>query len=72
MTTLELVLNTLAEATTTEIARADNAQGLAENATAVKKGGMIARSTRTQIEKQTKKTVISRKNNFPTKKPLIS
>lgn len=64
MTTLELVLNMLAEATTTEITRTEDAQGLEANRDAVSKGGTIAKNTRIQIEKQTKKKIVSNTNNL--------
>lgn len=43
MTNLELVLNSLAEASTTELARKHNPQGFSENATVAKKGAGIAK-----------------------------
>lgn len=62
MTTLELVLNMLAEATTAEIARTTDAQGMEGNSVAAQRGGKIAGDTRQQIEEQTKKPIISRSN----------
>jgi hypothetical protein len=62
MTTLELVLNMLAEATTAEIARTTDAQGMDGNSVAAQRGGKIAGDTRQQIEEQTKKPIISRSN----------
>lgn len=65
MSTLELVLNMLAEATTTEITKAEDAKGIHENRTAAHKGGTIAGNARRQIEEQTKKPVVSSRNHLP-------
>ena len=62
MTTLEIVLNMLAEATTTELTKTTNPQGLEENRKVAKKGGSIAGNARKEIEKETGKPVITSKN----------
>ena len=62
MTTLEIVLNMLAEATTTELTKTTNPQGLAENRKVAKRGGSIAGNARKEIEKGTGKPVITSKN----------
>ena len=62
MSTLELVLNMLAEATTTELANAANPQGLEENKKVAKRGGSIAGNARKEIEQETGKPVITSKN----------
>ncbi len=62
MTTLEIVLNMLAEATTTELTKTTNPQGLAENRKVAKRGGSIAGNARKEIEKETRKPVITSKN----------
>lgn len=62
MSTLELVLNMLAEATTTELTHATNPQGLEENKKIAQEGGSIAGDARKSIEKRTGKPVISSKN----------
>ncbi|WP_455031828.1 BRO family protein [Oribacterium sp.] len=62
MTTLEIVLNMLAEATTTELAKATNPKGLEENKKVAKKGGGVAGNARKEIEKETGKPVITSKN----------
>jgi len=62
MTNLELVLNMLAEATTTEISKERNPNGLKESQTVAANGGRIAGDTRRQIEAQTGKKVVSRLN----------
>lgn len=62
MSTLELALNMLAEATTTELVKVQNPQGLAENKTVAKQGGQIAGTARKNIEAQTGRSVISSGN----------
>ena len=62
MSTLELVLNMLAEATTTELAKAHDAQGLSENKKVAKRGGKVAGDARKTIEADTGKPVITKQN----------
>lgn len=62
MTTLELVLNMLAEATTTEISKTAKPATFAENKKVAQSGGAIAGHTRKEIEEKTGKPVISSKN----------
>ena len=62
MTTLELVLNMLAEATTTEISRQKAPEGLRENVEVARSGGKVAGDTRKAIEQQTGVPVITSKN----------
>ena len=62
MSTLELVLNMLAEATTTELTQTVNPQGLEENKAVAKEGGTVAGNARTDIEARTAKPVITSKN----------
>jgi hypothetical protein len=62
MTNLELVLNMLAEATTTEISKENNPETFEDNKRIAKKGGEIAGDTRKQIEKQTGKKIVSPQN----------
>lgn len=62
MTTLELVLNMLAEATTTELTKQTNPQGLDENKQVTQRGGTVAGNARKEIEAQTGKPVLSRQN----------
>lgn len=59
MTNLELVLNMLAEATTTEISREKNPQSFTENKKVARQGGTIAGNTRREIEEKTGKPVVS-------------
>ena len=62
MSTLELALNMLAEATTTELTKAQNPQGLEENRVVAKTGGQIAGEARQRIERETGNPVITGQN----------
>ena len=62
MTNLELVLNMLAEATTTEISKKDEPKNFSENQKVAREGGAIAGSARRKIEKRTGKKVVSKLN----------
>ena len=62
MTTLELVLNMLAEATTTELTNAQNPQGLEENRVVAKQGGAVAGNARKEIESKTGRPVVTAEN----------
>ena len=61
MTNLELVLNMLAEATTTEISREKQPEGLEQNRQIAQQGGTIAGNTRKEIEEKIGKSVVSTK-----------
>lgn len=62
MTNLELVLNMLAEATTTEISKENNPKTFEDNKRIAKKGGEIAGDTRKKIEQQTGRSIVSSQN----------
>ncbi len=62
MTNLELVLNMLAEATTSEISKEKKPRTLDENKVIAKQGGTIAGNTRKQIEDKTGKKIVSKLN----------
>ncbi|MBQ1472645.1 MAG: hypothetical protein II571_06595 [Lachnospiraceae bacterium] len=62
MSTLELALNMLAEATTTELTKVKNPQGLTENRDVAIEGGSIAGNARREIEERTGKPVITSQN----------
>ena len=62
MTTLELVLNMLAEATTTEISKQKAPATLSENIDVARAGGKVAGDARKAIETQTGVPVITSKN----------
>lgn len=60
MSNLELVLNMLAEATTTEISKEKKPENFMENKKIAKQGGTIAGNTRKEIEEKTGKKVINK------------
>jgi hypothetical protein len=62
MTNLELVLNMLAEATTTEISKEKNPKNFTENRKIAKQGGTIAGNTRKEIEEKTGKKIVTNLN----------
>ena len=62
MTNLELVLNMLAEATTTEISKEKQPKGFNESKTIARQGGNIAGNARKEIEARIGKKVISSQN----------
>ena len=62
MTTLELVLNMLAEATTTEISKQKAPETFSENIDVARAGGKVAGDARKAIESQTGVPVITSKN----------
>ena len=62
MTNMELVLNMLAETSSTEISRSKKEKGFREAEDSVIKGGNIAKLAKDQLEKETGKKVVSDKN----------
>ena len=62
MSTTEIVLNMLAEVSTTEISKTKQPQSFEENRTVAKQGGKIASDARINLEKATGKSVITSKN----------
>ncbi len=62
MSNLELVLNMLAEATTTEISKEKKPKTFTENKKIAKQGGTIAGNTRKEIEEKTGKKVVNKLN----------
>lgn len=74
MTNLELVLNMLAEASTTEISQKKKPEGFENNRQVARKGGIAAKKARIEIEKQTGESVITAKSakilTVKQKKPL--
>ena len=62
MSTTEIVLNMLAEVSTTEISKTQQPQSFEENRTVAKQGGKIASDARINLEKGTGKSVITSKN----------
>ena len=65
MSEAELIFTALAELSTRQIAQSVEATGIAENKTAAKAGGRIARQARHQLESQTGKSVVSGENFLP-------
>ena len=62
MTNLELVLNMLAEATTTEISKEKKPKTFQQNRKIAKEGGIIVGNTRKEIEKKSGKEVVTKLN----------
>ena len=62
MSTLELVLNMLAEATTTEISKQKQPETFEENRIVAVEGGEAAGEARKAVEKRTGNSVITNKN----------
>ena len=70
MSNMELVLNMLAEVSTTEISKQKNPQTMEENKSIAKQGGNVAKVARKNIELATGKSVITDENFLSsTKKP---
>jgi DNA-damage-inducible protein D len=62
MTDLELIFSMLGEAATTEITRVDDAKGFQESKRAAHKGGEVAGKAREDLERKTRKKVVSPEN----------
>lgn len=62
MTNLELILNMLAEASTTEISKKKKPKSFSENRSVAKQGGNVAGKARKELESKTGKSVISSNN----------
>ena len=59
MTNIELALNTLAEASVTEISKKRRPKGFQQNVKVARSGGSVAKAARTQLEKQLGHSVVS-------------
>ena len=59
MTNLEIALNTLAEASATELSKQRNPKGFRQQKSVAKDGGSVAKAARTQLESQLGRTIIS-------------
>jgi hypothetical protein len=68
MTEAELIFTALAELSTTQIAKSDEAVGFKENVGAAHKGGKISGDARTALEQQTGKKIVSPQNFLSGKK----
>lgn len=64
----ELIFTALAELSTTQIAKAEQAKGYDENAISAQKGGKISGDARKALEQQTGKKVVSAQNFLPPRK----
>lgn len=62
MSDLELVLTMLAEASPTDIAKAEQPQGFDENQTVARRGGNVAGVARKALEAETGKPVVTAQN----------
>ena len=62
MSTTELILNMLAETSTTDISKEEHPQGLSENIKIAKRGGNVAKIARQALETETGKSAITSKN----------
>lgn len=62
MSDMELILNMLAESTSTEISKNENPSSFAESQTIAKRGGKVALDARKAVEQQTGKSVITSQN----------
>ena len=63
MTNMELILNMLAEVSSTEISKSSNDSGYDNVKSSVLKGGNIAKNAKEQIEKETGKKIVTNRNN---------
>jgi hypothetical protein len=68
MSEAELIFTALAELSTRQIAETEKAKGLQQNAVASKKGGMVAKNARKELESKTGKSVVTDENFLPPKK----
>ena len=62
MTNVELLLNSLAEASATEISKKENPKGYGQNADVAKRGGHVAKVARNQLESQLGRSVVTSLN----------
>ena len=79
MTNVELLLNSLAEASATEISKQENPKGYGENADVARRGGHVAKAARNQLESQLGHSVVTSlnakdyfKSIEPNEQPLIN
>ena len=69
MTAVELALNTLAEASTTEISKRKNPKTMQQNMQVAKEGGDVAKAARNQLEATIGESVVSSKKAIDYIKP---
>ena len=65
MTEAELIFTALAELSTRRIAESRDATGMAENSSAAREGGSVARQAREELEARTGTKVVTGKNSLP-------
>lgn len=71
MTNIELVLNMLAEASTTEISKDKKPNTFSENKEVARKGGNVAKAARLKLESTTRKKVVTKLNAKYLDKPEL-
>ena len=71
MTNMELILNMLAEASTTEIAQGENPEGLEQHKKVARRGGKVAAKARQELESERKRPVVTSLNAKSLKKKQI-
>jgi hypothetical protein len=72
MTNLELVLNMLAEASTTEISKKKEPNTFVQNKIVAQEGGLVAKAARKQLEKTTGKKVVTKLNAKTLDNPMLN
>ena len=72
MTDLELIFTMLGEASTTEIARAKDAQGFDENKVAAREGGTVAGNARKELEFKSGNKVVTKVNYLTTPQKALA
>ena len=70
MSNMELVLNMLAEVSTTEISKSKKPKTLEENKSVAKQGGSVAKEARKKLELETGKSVITDENFLPKQRKI--
>lgn len=71
MTNMELVLNMLAEVSSTEISKSSNDSGYNSVKKSIVKGGNVAKTAKEQIEKETGKKIVNSSNSKNIKKNVV-
>lgn len=72
MSNMELILNMLAEASTTEIAQGENPKGLEQHKAVARRGGRVAAKARKELENESKRSVITARNAKNLQQPKIN
>lgn len=70
MSTAEIVLNMLAEVSTTEISKAEKPSNFDANRNVAQKGGKVAGQARENLERQTGKSIITNQNAIELKNDI--